>query len=188
MKKIMTCVLFLCVMSFMYAEKISIYVEPGEVWSKRAPQLALWIEDGEGNYIETIYVTKSAAKKSWKFAPKEGRPESLPCWYKASGVNPAKEGIEVDVCSGATPKKGLFIEHEIDLDKNTEYLIKGEVNQSFDYNEFYTKKNSGVDGQPSVEYFGKLDFKKETALVICEHSDKINTADKIISHIYVDVK
>lgn len=34
--------------------------------------------------------------------------------------------------------------------EDKEYLIKAEFNTSFDYNDFYTKKNSGVNGQPSV--------------------------------------
>ena len=36
------------------------------------------------------------------------------------------------------------------------YVIKAEFNTSFDYNDFYTKKNSGVNGQPSVVYEAKI--------------------------------
>jgi len=36
------------------------------------------------------------------------------------------------------------------------YIVKLEVNISYDYNERYTRSNSGVNGQPSVVYSGKL--------------------------------
>ena len=32
------------------------------------------------------------------------------------------------------------------------YVVKLEVNSSFDYNDHYTKANSGVNGQPSIVY------------------------------------
>ena len=43
-------------------------------------------------------------------------------------------------------------------------MIKAEFNTSFDFNDFYTKKNSGVNGQPSVIYSAKIlaDFNNES--------------------------
>ena len=47
--------------------------------------------------------------------------------------------------------------------EDKEYVIKAEFNTSFDYNDHYTKKNSGVNGQPSVIYSAKIPagFNKE---------------------------
>ncbi|MDY5049628.1 MAG: DUF2271 domain-containing protein, partial [Treponema porcinum] len=110
-------------------------------------------EDADGKYIRTLYVTSRAEKRSWIFSPKDGRPESLPVWYCASGENPAKgsgEKTALDAVSSATPKGGVIFGAEIDGEKS--YVLKAELNNSFDYNGFYTKKNSGVNGQPSVVY------------------------------------
>lgn len=48
--------------------------------------------------------------------------------------------------------------------EDKEYLIKAEFNTSFDYNDNYTKKTSGVNGQPSVIYSARIpaDFNNES--------------------------
>ena len=52
------------------------------------------------------------------------------------------------------------------IDDGKKYLIKVELNNSYDYNDFYTKKNSRVNGQPSVIYTAVLeaDFSSEVKL------------------------
>ncbi len=65
----------------------------------------------------------------------------------------APVSTEVDAVTSATPKGGIVFTAEIG---DTEYVIKAEFNTSFDYNDFYTKKNSGVNGQPSVVYEAKI--------------------------------
>ena len=54
-------------------DTLELNVEPGEEWFsymkvaffsvKKTPQMAAWIEDEDGQYITTITVTKSSAKK-----------------------------------------------------------------------------------------------------------------------------
>lgn len=135
------------------AKDITISVGAGENWKqKRAPQVAIWLEDTSGNYIRTLYVTERAGHKSWIMSPKEGRPESLPVWYHASQFDPSKKAapdLELDAVTGATPKGGVVFDATLD---DRAYVIRAEFNTSFDYNAFYTKKNSGVNGQPSVIY------------------------------------
>ncbi len=142
----------------LFAREIKINVIPGENWKeKREAQAVIWLEDLNGNYIKTLYVTERAARKNWIFSPKEGRPESLPVWYKASQYDAAKsakkekglEGAEFDAVTNATPKSGIQITSEV---PDGDFVLKAEFNTSFDYNDFYTKKNSGVNGQPSVVY------------------------------------
>lgn len=57
-----------------FSREIKVSVIPGVSWNKKhTPQFAIWLEDTEGNYISTLYVTKKAFKRNWIFAPKEGQ-------------------------------------------------------------------------------------------------------------------
>lgn len=159
MKKITSIIALLALgTASIFAREVKISVGAGENWKgKHTPQFAIWLEDTEGNYISTLYATGKASKKSWIFAPKEGRPESLPVWYHASKQNTSKgkqakksnESLGLDAVTSATPKGGIIFNAEI---PDTKCLIKAEFNGSYDYNEFYTKENSGVNGQPSLVY------------------------------------
>lgn len=143
-----------------FAKEVTVSVGAGKNWKQKMnPQFSVWLEDSEGNFVRTLYVTSRAAKKNWIFGPKEGRPESLPVWYGSAGKS---EGI--DVVTGATPKGGVVFKTVLEDDR--EYFIKAEFNNSFDYNDTFTKKNSGVNGQPSVVYGAELtsDFKGEVKL------------------------
>lgn len=193
MKKIFASVLLSATAAFIWAEKISVAVNPGEAYSKRAPQIAVWVEDSDGTYIDTLFVTKKASGNKWIGSPKDGRPESLPDWYKSKGQNPAEKisKDEVDATTSATPKKGIVISKDLELEKGKTYVFKCQVNQSFDYNEYYTKKNSGVDGQPAVLYSGSIipnGKEIEIKLELKTKKDFLTTADKIIESIYVAVE
>lgn len=193
MKKIFASVLLSAAAAFIWAEKISVAVNPGEAYSKRAPQIAVWVEDSDGTYVDTLFVTKKASENKWIGSPKNGRPESLPDWYKSKGQNPAEKisKDEVDATTSATPKKGIVISKDLELEKGKTYVFKCQANQSFDYNDYYTKKNSGVDGQPAVLYAGEMipdGTEKEIKLMLNNKSEFITTADKIIESIYVVVK
>ena len=137
------------------SESVVVSVGAGEGW-KSSPQFALWLEDCGVTYVRTLYVTKKAARKSFIFSPKDGRPESLPVWYAAAKNDmpeKKKSPAEFDAVTSATPKGGVIFEADIE---GKELVIKAEFNMSFDYNESYTKKNSGVNGQPSVVYSAKI--------------------------------
>lgn len=197
-KKLLILTTIFCVSFNLFCAKINIAINPGIMWEKRAPQLAIWLEDENQNYIETLFVTKGASKKAWKFSPKEGRPDSLPVWYKSSKVNPAKQSDEVfDAVTSATPKNGIVVNSNLELQNKKTYTIKVEVNQSFDYNEKYTKKNSGVDGQPSVIYKGSFEYnnsKNEMELFLTQISknnddlENLTTAKLIIKSIFVVIE
>lgn len=193
MKKIFASVLLSAAAAFIWAEKISVAVNPGEAYSKRAPQIAVWVENSDGTYVDTLFVTKKASGNKWIGSPKDGRPESLPDWYRAKGQNPAVKisKDDLDATTSATPKKGIVISKDLELEKGKTYVFKCQANQSFDYNEYYTKKNSGVDGQPAVLYAGEMipdGTEKEIKLEFSGSREKLTTADKIIESIYVVVK
>jgi hypothetical protein len=61
-----------------------------------ANQFAVWIEDGGGKLIKTLYVTRFTAKGGWK-----NRPDAIPVWVEKSGIASGS----ADAHSGATPKK-----------------------------------------------------------------------------------
>ena len=60
---------------------------------------------------------------------------------------------ELDAVTSATPNADIVFTAEI---SDNECIIKAEFNTSFDYNNFYTKKNSRINGQPSVVYEAKI--------------------------------
>jgi hypothetical protein len=152
------------------SSELSLSMKPGRAWSsvkwfgifpvRLSPQLAAWIETAEGRYVATIAVTEKAARKSWTAAPAGGRPESLPIWYHAAG-GPVSDGFAaVDAASSATPKGPVDLGLAAGaLEPGATYVVKLEVNKSFDYNEAWPKGAkvgqagfSGVNGQPSVLY------------------------------------
>ena len=163
MKKLLLIgMLLLCAVN-VFARDVTVSVTAGENWKgKHTPQFAIWLEDTEGNYITTLYVTEKASRKSWIFCPKEGRPESLPVWYHASkqDVRKGKEAqkanarLQLDAVTGATPTAGISFTQNI---TDSPCVIKAEFNVSFDYNDVYTKANSNDNGQPSVVYEAKID-------------------------------
>jgi len=61
-------------------------------------QFAIWVEDMEGNYINTIYATKWTAVGGYK-----SRPDSIAIWVAKSGVSNMPD-YYVDAISGATPR------------------------------------------------------------------------------------
>ena len=208
LKKLFSVAAALVVCGSAFAKGITVSIGAGTNWKeKREPQIAVWLEDADGNYIRTLYVTLRAEKRSWIFSPKDGRPESLPVWYCASGENPAKNSgkksfgdgkAALDAVSSATPKGGVIFGAEIDGEKS--YVIKVELNNSFDYNGFYTKKNSGVNGQPSVVFSSELPASGEIQLKmqgtgsisgsdgqIYSQLDLLTTAKEIIKTIYVNI-
>lgn len=147
--------------NFDIQNNIELSIESGENWQgkmrvfifsvKKTPQLAAWIEDNEGNYVSTITVTNRSAKKSWRSAPKEGRPETLPVW------NHKHQTGDIDAVSSATPKGSVeaIIDKGSLIDGNT-YHVYLEINHSFDYNNYWTENNSGINGQPSLVYHARF--------------------------------
>ena len=61
-------------------------------------QFAVWIEDGAGKLVKTLFVTRFTAKSGWR-----NRPEALPVWVEKSGISAENKA---DAHSGATPKSG----------------------------------------------------------------------------------
>ena len=83
------------------------------------PLFAIWLEDTNGRYIQTLYVAKSVATGYFKYAKQEGNkwiggvkraPQTLPYWSHKRGIAasdglfvPDAESAVPDAYTGATP-------------------------------------------------------------------------------------
>jgi hypothetical protein len=168
------------------------YAGPGaEVFGIRlttVPQMAIWVEDTEGNYLETLYVTKKGATGTYiaeLFSEEEEirRPEALPHWSHQRGVAaadglyvPSKAAPLADAVTGATPLSNYNLNTTL---KNVaeKVVVKMEVNRSFDYNETFSKtafpndpiySGSGNTAQPSLIYSAEVDLVGKDRYTILE--------------------
>jgi hypothetical protein len=135
------------------------------------PQIAIWAEDKQGNYLETLYVTKKASNSSYIQSIFGGedvrRPEALPHWSFARGIKgddglmmPTSAQPIADAITGATPVSSFDLRSVIES-KHDEVVIKFEVNRSFDFNAVYhldaypndpVYSGTGSSAQPSLIY------------------------------------
>ncbi len=125
------------------------------------PQIAIWLEDGQGNYLQDVMVTFSTAKgvfygnrtkanyqdfDSEKTANGDGyrRVDALPHWSHQRGkvyadglYAPTSEEPLTDAISGATPSTGFHL--LADVPGRDTVTVKVEVNVAFDDNAFYSE-------------------------------------------------
>jgi len=140
---------------------------------KNPPQIAIWMEDMDGNYLTTIYVTHKIATQSWTASGGNRRKESLPHWCYKRGIMaddglylPTKKKPITDAISGATPSGSFDVKlNPRDLKK---FVIKAEINHSTDFNDHFPKSAKETDtnysggkmgsGQPAVIYAAEIDL------------------------------
>ncbi len=149
--------------------------------SFKYPMFAAWAEDTLGNYIKTVYVSNTIGTSIYAF--KKGvkgqhiirRPSGLPVWAHRRNII-AEDGLmiplgkapDLDGYTGATPLKDFVIQSQTDLDQYSAINIFFEVNQSYDWNEYYSKDRFpndsiytklGQSGQPSLVFGTRIDFR-----------------------------
>lgn len=141
------------------------------------PLFAIWVEDSIGQYIETLYISKVMSSSTYKYGNEVAgkwesaivrRPEALPYWSHQRGIA-AEDGLyiplngapDLDAVSGATPTNSFIISSKSSFGENQKFKVLIEVNQSFDWNTYYSKNKfpndlvysgSGQVGQPSLVY------------------------------------
>jgi hypothetical protein len=135
-----------------YEKKVNLVVYSYTVW----PQVAVWLETAEGEYVDTLYATEVVVTGKYNAAPKTGRPEALPVWSAivASAKRPV-DAVTSPTTVGSDVRYGNDIVSRLPAGR---YLVKLETNRSYDWNATYTKANSGVNGQPSLVYEAALDI------------------------------
>lgn len=161
--------------------KISIELKKGKAF--QYPLFAIWAEDSIGNYIETLYISRVISSSTFDYGKKVNdswepaiirRPEALPVWSHKRGIQasdglfiPLNKATDLDAVSGATPTNNFIIKSRSNFKNLNNYRVLIEINQSYDWNEYYTKEKfpddkiysgSGQVGQPSLIYFAE--FKK----------------------------
>lgn len=132
-----------------YAKDMKVFLFSYTVW----PQVAAWLETPDGRFVDTLYVTELAVTGKYRAAPKAGRPESLPVWTaRKSG---AAEAVSSPTTVGAPVSYASGLAASLPPGR---YVVMLETNRSYDWNETYTKKNAGVNGQPSLVYRAELEL------------------------------
>jgi len=162
-------------------ENLTISFFKGESYNH--PSFVLWIENLNGDYIKTLYVTKSYASgifgyelvgdSIWKRNPGPSlQPAALPYWtYKKGLIEdkyliPTPEHPYIDAYTGATPKENFQIKSKFDLNKK--YKLMLEINQSWDWNKYWTNnkfpksKAYSHSSQPSIIYSVEINNKQNT--------------------------
>lgn len=168
------------------------------VLAEKGCQMAIWLADEQGNFIDTVFVTSKTALKGIGNRGGElddrwggSRLSVLPVWAHHRGVDygggnyyPPKDKPLVDAVSSATPKAGEFVWNWRPQQalKPGKYAYYVEINKSSDDNQYHN--HSWYRGQPSVVWKGDLligdQVSKSKALVI-GHGHVAGADGKILS-------
>ncbi len=143
------------------------------------PLFAIWLEDTGGRYIQTLYVSKAVATGYFEYARQEGNkwaggekraPQTLPYWAHKRGVK-ASDGLFMpdastavpDAYTGATPITGFVLNSRADEPLPAKFKVMLEINQNWDWNEFWTNnkypddENYKMSCQPALVYEAVID-------------------------------
>lgn len=140
------------------------------------PSFAIWIEDLEGNYIETLFVTKYVGSgvfahgelESGKWKNEPGavrRPAALPYWSHKRNIVapdglyvPSPETAVPDALTAATPTNNFLLRTGTKIKSNQKFRVLFEINQPWDSNQYWTNDKFPEDKdyftslQPSLVY------------------------------------
>lgn len=190
-------------------ENVGVRITRGPYWFHQiamiitaTPTYAIWFEDLDGNFISTYYVTKKFYQ--WTRTSGDNQPEKIEAlphwWHKQRGT------LLTDAVTAATPQ------HDLRIKSNKtpwpeKVVIKMEINNSFDYNEYYTQhQEQGTigtkeGGQPALVYSAVVKLSQpvqEYEMILVGHSspdgsdgglysniDTMTTARQIVDKIIV---
>jgi hypothetical protein len=155
-------------------EFFSIHLKPGKYHNY--PTFAIWMEDMEGNLLQTVFVTQSVATGyyrygdagdgKWLKVPGESvRPAALPYWLHrkekfdgAVALVPTPERPFPDAYTGATPPAKSIIKVFPEDNIPNKFRLLLEVNQPWDWNDYWTNNkypdntDYRTSAQPSLVY------------------------------------
>ncbi len=157
---------------------IEVIFKKGEEF--KDPLMAIWIEDLDGNYIQSLYVAQSIATGVFRHGiPSNGRwlpgplrrPAALPYWGHKRGVVaedglfvPSQNHPMVDAITGATPKTSFRLQSRYELGNMKKFVVLLEINQSLHWNphwninKFPDDPEYRTSGQPAVVYAATVDL------------------------------
>ena len=161
------------------------------------PSFAFWIEDMDGNYIQTLFVTQfvatgiyahgQLAPGKWSNTPGYAeRPASLPYWlHKRNILNnkgnllPTPDMPVPDAYTAATPKSDFTLKTKADNELPKRFKLIMEINQPWDSNAFWNNAKYPDNWdyltslQPALIYGTNIDLTsnvKEFMLELLGHS------------------
>ncbi|MDD3079528.1 MAG: hypothetical protein PHH37_10555 [Paludibacter sp.] len=146
------------------------------------PLFAVWLADEHGKFIQTLYVSKSIGKGIFEHSSRSTghwqpgeiqRPAALPYWVHQRGVvneygtyNPTSKQPVVDAYSGATPQASFILYLKTEKTLSGKYKIFLELNQSWDWNEYWYNNKFSDDkeyktsSQPALVYEADINTEK----------------------------
>ncbi len=148
--------------------------------SHNHPLMAVWIEDIDSTFIQTIYVAESIGKGYFRYGDaSEGRwmpgplrrPAALPYWGHQRGIRaddgyflPSQDDPVPDALTGPTPKSDFTIYFRAPKSNIRQFRVLFEINQSWDWNEYWTNNKFPGDehymssSQPALVYEARIDL------------------------------
>jgi len=138
-------------------------------------QLAVWIEDSKGNYIQTVFVTKFTAQGGYSL-----RKESLPVWVEKSKWAKADKKM-IDAVSKATQKSGINSVVWNCIDSNGKKVNPGEYYYIIEGNIYWTNR---VIAKGKIIIGDKTDQSKAILEYIPKNANKVGVLIEDISAVY----
>jgi len=153
---------------------LTISLEKGKAYNH--PTYAIWVEDLNGNFISTIFLTKSLSTRIFGYKHSFGyiweadsgrsvRPATLPVWIAKADVDLNSQKDLVDGVSGATPTSNSTVSTDIPQEFPEKFRVFLEVNQTWDWNKYWTNSmypesfEYKTSCQPSLIYAVTVDTK-----------------------------
>lgn len=153
-------------------QQISIEFTKGKSFNH--PIIAIWLEDENGQFIQTLYVSESIGKgvflhgdlSSGRWMPGEiRRPAAIPYWAHRRNIR-ASDGLFIpdsknpvpDAYTGPTPTGNFIMTTNLDRQITGKYTVYLEINQTWDWNEYWTNNKYPDDEeyktscQPALVY------------------------------------
>ena len=177
------------------AAGIAITIEFTKGKSFNHPLMAIWVEDEQGKFIQTLYVAESIGKgifqhgdnSKGRWMPgKIRRPAALPYWSHRRGIK-ASDGLFIpdsqnpvpDAYTGPTPAGDFVLNTIIENSNLQKFTVYFEINQTWDWNEYWTNSKYPDDEeyktscQPALVYRADIntaDKQKEYQMKVIGHS------------------
>ena len=170
---------------------------------RNAPQMVLWSETLDGDFIETLMVTRKLGTDGWSRAPGDEtagqtltRPSAAPVWSYRSGRAPAatradgvsastadgaarEASIPLDAVTRATPKRESALDVSLPGASAVRCYLYLEVNHSTDFNDAYPVDalpgEPGYSGGPYGSGQPSLIYRASVDLLDPEQSDRVFT-------------
>jgi hypothetical protein len=144
------------------------------------PLMAIWVEDLEGRFVQTLYVAESIGKGVFPHGDESRgfwipgeiqRPAALPYWSHKRGIKnanglylPTPANPVPDAYTGPTPGQSFILHTKLDEPGLKRFNLLFEINQTWDWNEFWSNNKYPEDEeyktscQPALVYRASINL------------------------------